>query len=191
MGTRLKVCGVVVGILAAGAATITAASAVGSHASSTGETSVSGGSVLAVKMFGEGGARSDGVQVSGPNWKTIPGANIGDGTVLRVTFTVPTGRRVYFRATLSGDAKCFTPTPGEGTGCLVRIVVNGNSRSMQPQTSDFGTGTGLYAPSIFQAYTPSSYPAGTYTITAQASTDTGGALSLETDLLTVDEIAAS
>jgi hypothetical protein len=98
---------------------------------------------------------------------------------------------VYFRATLSGDAKCFTPTPGEGTGCLVRVVVNGASLSMQPQTSDFGTGTALFAPSSVQFYTPTQYPAGTYTITAQASTDAGGALSLETDLLTVDEIAAS
>lgn len=178
------------GLVAALATVAAAQMAMAARSASSTQAVTSGGAVIAVKMIGEGSLQNDGIAV-GPttHWTAIPGA-IGNGTVLRVKITVPAGHRALFRATLSGDAWCSAA--GEGA-CAVRVVANGHP--FVPQSSDFGhvmTPDGnAYAANSTQFYTPRPYPAGTYTITAQAEFPFGGYMNFLSNLLTVDEIQAS
>lgn len=143
---------------------------------------VGGGPIVAVKMIGQGDANADGVVMSSTQWTPILAAYT-DGTVLTAKFTIPAGHASLFRATLSGDAKCYL-SDNPSIDCLVRVVING--QPLVPRSSGFGIpGNGDTAASA-QFITPHSYPAGTYTITAQSRGE--GGLQFLSNVLTVDEI---
>ena len=146
---------------------------------------VAGGQIVAVKMIGQGDANADGVVMSSTQWTPILAAYT-DGTLLTAKFTVPAGRSALFRATLSGDSKCYL-SDYPSSDCQVRVVING--QPLVPRSSGFGIpGNGDTAASA-QFITPHSYPAGTYTITAQSRGQ--GGLQFLSNVLTVDEIRAS
>ena len=146
---------------------------------------VSGGQVVAVKMIGQGDAEADGVVMTSTGWTPILAAYT-DGTILTAKFTVPQGRSALFRATLSGNSACIqSDLPSQD--CQVRVVING--RPLIPRSTGFGIpGNGDSAVSA-QFITPHSYPAGTYTITAQSRGQ--GGLQFLSNVLTVEEIRAS
>jgi hypothetical protein len=146
---------------------------------------VSGGQIVAVKMIGQGDANADGVVMSSTQWTPILAAYT-DGTLLTAKFTVPAGHSALFRATLSGDSKCYL-SDYPSSDCQVRVVING--QPLVPRSSGFGIpGNGDTASSA-QFITPRSYQAGTYTITAQSRGQ--GGLQFLSNVLIVDEIRAS
>ena len=190
MKGRTVVALVVVTLVALGAVQLATASSRSAARHCCG-TRVSGGSIVAVKMYGEGDANNDGAPMSGRRWAPIPAA-YDDGSVLSLKFRVAAGHRAFFRATLSGDAWCTGSSQG---ACQVRVVVNGAGQSMVPRSTDLGhvmasADDAQYAASSVQFYTPRSYPPGTYTITAQASFQDGDGMNFLTNLFTVDEILA-
>ena len=143
---------------------------------------VGGGPIVAVKMIGQGDANADGVVMSSTQWTPILAAYT-DGTLLTAKFTIPAGHTALFRATLSGDSKCYL-SDNPSMDCQVRVVING--QPLVPRSTGFGIpGNGDTATSA-QFITPHSYPSGTYTITAQSRGE--GGLQFLSNVLTVDEI---